>query len=112
VVGVGSELIEAVLLVLVMVVLCRWAFGTRGVRRVNPRPDYGMLAVALRSDTEASAENARRRLAAAGIRATVAPAGAGFTANGRPWPSDAHVVLVFPPDLPAAEQLLHPTTSR
>jgi hypothetical protein len=87
-------------------------FGTRGVRHVTARPDYGVLSVVLRTDDAPGADEARRRLALGGIRATVAPAGAGFTATGRSWPTTAHVVLVFPSDVTAAEELLRSTPSR
>jgi hypothetical protein len=105
--GPGTVVEELVLLAVTMVLLCRWVFSTRGIRTNRPRPDYGLLSPALRTDTVEPAEAARDLLLAAGIRATVAPAGVGYTANGHPWPATAHVVLVFPPDLDAAEQVLH-----
>jgi hypothetical protein len=111
-VGPGSNPLDALFLVAAAVLACRWVFGERGVRRVNRRPDYGLLTPVLRTDALPDAEGALEQLAAAGIRATVAPAGAGFTSQGRPWPPDARMVLVFPPDAAAAEQVLHPHLSR
>jgi hypothetical protein len=104
--GAGTIAEELVLLAVTMTLLCRWVFGTRGVRKGAQRPDYGILSPALRTDTLAPAEQAQEVLAAAGIRSTVAPAGHGFTASGYPWPATAQVVLVFPGDLAAAEQVL------
>jgi hypothetical protein len=109
--GPGTVSEEIVLLVLTVTLLCRWVFSTRGVRKGTQRPDYGLLSPVLRTDSAAPAEQARDRLAAAGIRATVAAAGAGFTSDGHPWPATAQVVLVFPPDLAAAEQVLRSTRS-
>jgi hypothetical protein len=109
--GPGTVAEEIVLLVITVTLLCRWAFGSRGVRKATQRPDYGLLSPVLRSDSAAAAEAARDLLAVSGIRATVAPAGTGFTADGHPWPATAQVVLVFPPDLAAAEQVLRSTRS-
>lgn len=102
----GIGLIEIVLLLTFTVLACRWTFGTRGVRRVMQRPDYGLLKPVVRTDTVEAAEIIRDRLGEAGLRATVAPAGAGLTAAGRPWPATARVVLVFPADVAAARNLL------
>jgi hypothetical protein len=102
---------EIVLLVITVTLLCRWVFSSGGVRKGTQRPDYGLLSQVLRTDSVGPAEQARDRLAAAGIRATVAAAGAGYTADGHPWPATAQVVLVFPPDLAAAEQVLRATRS-
>jgi hypothetical protein len=109
--GPGTVTEEIVLLVITVTLLCRWVFSSRGVRKGTGRPDYGLLSPVLRTDGAAPAEQARDQLAAAGIRATVAPAGTGFTSDGHPWPASARVVLVFPPDLAAAEQVLRPARS-
>jgi hypothetical protein len=109
--GPGTVTEEIVLLVITVTLLCRWVFSSRGVRKGTQRPDYGLLSPVLRTDSTEPAEQARDLLAAEGIRATVAPAGTGFTADGRPWPAAAQVVLVFPPDLDAAEQVLRSTRS-
>jgi hypothetical protein len=53
----------------------------------------------------ASADALCARLAAYGIRGTVADAGPGFDAQGRPWPAAAAQVLVFPQDLSRAREL-------
>jgi hypothetical protein len=111
VIGSGTEAEEVVLLALTVTLLCRWVFSSRGVRKGTQRPDYGLLSPALRTDSLEPAEQARDLLAIAGIRATVAPAGVGYTASGHPWPSTAHMVLVFPPDLDAAEQVLRSARS-
>jgi hypothetical protein len=105
--GSGTEAEQIILLAITVTLLCRWVFSSRGVRKSTHRPDYGVL----RTDDLEPAEQARARLAAANIRATVAPAGVGYTASGHPWPSTAQVVLVFPPDLDAAEQILRSTRS-
>jgi hypothetical protein len=109
--GAGTVTEEIVLLVITVVLLCRWVFGSRGVRKRAGRPDYGLLSPVLRADSARLAREACELLQAAGIRATVAPAGAGYTSDGRPWPVTAQVVLVFPPDLDAAEQVLRSTRS-
>lgn len=109
--GSGTEAEELILLALTVTLLCRWVFSSRGIRKATRRPDYGLLSPVLRTDTVEPAENARDILAAAGIRATVAPAGTGYTASGHPWPSTAAVVLVFPPDLDVAEHVLRSTRS-
>lgn len=106
-IGSTANLLEAVLLLLGAVIACRWVFGERGVRRVSPRPDYGLLTPVLRTDTAAAAEAACEQLVAADIRATVVPAGSGFTSQGRPWPVTAAMVLVFPSDVEHAERVLH-----
>lgn len=105
-------LIEVALLIGFLVLACRWVFGPNGVRRVRQRPDYGLLTPVLRTDDEQTAVAARELLATGGIKATVAPAGAGFTAAGRPWPAAACVVLVFPADRIAAEARLTGAASR
>lgn len=92
--------------VLLLVVLCRWVFGGRGVRQRVDRPDYGLLCPVARLNCAAEAEQVRKRLAREGLRATVAPAGKGFDARGIPWPAQAHLVLVFPPDVERATALL------
>lgn len=109
--GPGTVTEEIVLLVITVTLLCRWVFSSRGVRKGTGRPDYGLLSPVLRTDDTSTAEQARDRLAAAGIRATIAAAGTGFTSDGHPWPATAQVVLVFPPDLDAAEQVLRSTRS-
>jgi hypothetical protein len=109
--GSGTEAEQIILLAITVTLLCRWVFSSRGVRKSTHRPDYGLLSPVLRTDDLEPAEQARDRLAAANIRATVAPAGVGYTASGHPWPSTAQVVLVFPPDLDAAEQILRSTRS-
>ena len=109
--GSGTEAEEIILLAITVTLLCRWVFSLGGVRKATHRPDYGLLSPVLRTDELEPAEQARDLLAAAGIRATVAPAGAGYTASGHPWPSTAQVVLVFPPDLGAAEQVLRSARS-
>lgn len=98
--------LPVVFAVLLIVVLCRWVFGTRGVRHVVARPDYGLLSPVIRLDSAAEAEQVRRQLAAEGIRGTVAPAGRGFDSRGIPWPAEAHVVLVFPDDVERATAVL------
>jgi hypothetical protein len=102
---------EIILLVLTVTLLCRWVFSSGGIRKGTERPDYGLLSPVLRTDSAAPAEQARDQLLAAGIRATVAAAGTGFTSDGHPWPATAQVVLVFPLDLAAAEQVLRSTRS-
>jgi hypothetical protein len=109
--GPGTVTEEIVLLVVTVTLLCRWVFSSRGVRKGSARPDYGLLSPVLRTDAVGPARDACEKLEVAGIRATVAPAGVGFTSDGHPWPASAHVVLVFPPDLDAAEQVLRPTRS-
>lgn len=108
----GTLIVEVVALALAMVLLCRWVFGQKGTRRGTQRPDYGLLVPVLRTDHRPAADQARERLAAAGLRATVASAGIGYTHDGRPWPADACVLLVFPPDVDAANQLLRPAATR
>lgn len=89
-----------------LVLLTRWVFGTRGVRRVRPLPDYGLLVPVARLADRAAAEDLRARLLAHGIRGTVVPAGKGYDAQGRPWPPDAAHLLVFPDDVERARALL------
>jgi hypothetical protein len=95
-----------VLVALVLVLACRWTFGTKGVRRIVARPDYGLLSPAARLPSVEAATAAAGELRAHGLRATVAPAGKGFDARGIPWPAAAHVVLVFPDDVERATALL------
>lgn len=68
----------AVVMLIVLTVLLRWTFG-RG-RSVVVRPgargtpaDYGLLVAVAEPPTVIEAEVLRRRLEAAGIRATLAP---------------------------------------
>jgi hypothetical protein len=90
----------AFVLVGVLMLLLRWAFGHDHRSLVARRPrvgapqDYGVLVPALRPSTFIEAEVARRHLEAAGVRATLAP-----TTKGP-------VVMVFPDDLPAARLAL------
>lgn len=95
-----------------LAVLSRWTFGERRARG-NKRPgsaydvpDYGLLVPVTRALPRAEAQWRRDRLALHGIRVTIAPAGPGYDAAGRPWPPDATHVLVFPDDEPLARALL------
>lgn len=98
--------LPVVFAVLLLVLLCRWVFGSRGVKKVIERPDYGLLSPVARRGSAEQADDVRRRLADHGIRGTVAPAGKGFDARGVPWPTGSHVVLVFPADVERAMELL------
>lgn len=105
----GADLVAAipvVMAVLLVISLCRWAFGSRGVRQVVGRPDYGLLTPVARVNTAPDAEAVQRRLADDGIRSTVAPAGKGFDSRGIPWPPGAQLVLVFPADVERATTVL------
>jgi hypothetical protein len=95
-----------ILAIAVLIALCKWVFGGRGVRQVVARPDYGLLSPVIRTGSAAEAESIRAELAGHGIRGTVAPAGKGFDSRGVPWPADAHVVLVFPADVERATSLV------
>jgi hypothetical protein len=88
----------AVLVAGVLVLLSRWAFGSKGVRHVVPRPDHGLLVPVVRLTDRAAADVMRVRLADRGIRSTVVDAGKGYDAEGRPWPPGSTHVLVFPDD--------------
>lgn len=89
----------ALVLVAVLAVLLRWAFG-RGHSLVQRRPragaetDYGLLVPVAEPGTFIEAEVLRRRLLDAGLRATLAP-----TTQGPR-------VLVFPEDERTARALL------
>jgi hypothetical protein len=103
--GFGGAFV-ALVAVVCLIAACKWTFGDSGVRRVRRRPDYGLLTMVSRTDSPEAAESVRAALADRGIRATVAPAGRGFDAQGRQWPPTACVVLVFPRDAAAAEALV------
>lgn len=86
----------------VLALLLRWAFAHGGslVERAPRRgaeDEYGVLVAVAAPPTAAEAEALRRRLLAAGLRATLAP-----TTQGPR-------VLVFPEDAEAARALLGQT---
>ena len=92
--------------VVLLVLLCRWVFGGRGVRTRIARPDYGLLSPVVRVGSVEEAEAIRAELAEHGIRGTVAAAGKGFDPRGVPWPAGSQVVLVFPDDVERATDLV------
>jgi hypothetical protein len=74
-----------------LIVILRWAFGRGsslipGPARRGPPSDYGLLVEVAAPRTADDADRTARRLAAAGIRATVAPTTAGRRVMV--WPSD------------------------
>ncbi|HET9654683.1 MAG TPA: hypothetical protein VFP72_04975 [Kineosporiaceae bacterium] len=92
----------ALAVVAVLMVLLRWAFG-RGRSVVMRRPtsgrhdEYGLLVRVAAPATVEDGERIRRRLVAAGLRATLAP-----TLEGP-------AVMVFPEDVTTARGLIdHP----
>ncbi len=98
----GGPLIAVVALVVILL-LCRWTFGTGG-RYQRPAPparpgapaDYGLLVPVATTRTPADAALLRDVLRDAGIRGTVAPG----KAPGR------SVVLVFAADADRARSLV------
>jgi hypothetical protein len=86
-------------LVLVLVLLLRWAFG-HGTSVVARRPstgteeEYGLLTPVARPETFVEAELLRQRLLSHGIRATLAPT------------SEGPRVMVFPADAAIAGEVL------
>ena len=83
----------------VLVLILRWAFGRGGSlipgpARRGPPTDYGLLVEVAAPPTADAAERAARRLAAEGIRATIAPTTAGRR------------VMVWPQDEARARELL------
>ena len=90
----------AVLVLLLMVALLRWTFGTQNSRRPpvddpDDPVDVGLLAEVSRVPTESAAQVLRGRLHGEGIRSTVARAGA-----------QGYRLLVFPADLTDAKVVL------
>jgi hypothetical protein len=83
----------------VLALLLRWAFG-HGRSLVAPRPrpghpeEYGLLVAVAVPDDPAAGEAAVRRLAAAGVRATLAPT------------KDGLRLMVFADDADHARRLL------
>ena len=97
----GGPLIAVVALVVILL-LCRWTFGTggrtqRAAQRAQPQQaDYGLLAPVVTTRTEADAVLLRNVLREAGIRGTTARGSA---------PGE-HVVLVFRADVERARTLV------
>jgi hypothetical protein len=85
----------------VLALLLRWAFGHGRslVERRSPpgsAQEYGLLVRVAAPATFVEAEVLRRRLVAAGLRATLAPT------------TEGPAVMVFPEDAGAARELLSP----
>ncbi len=90
----------AALVLVLMVALLRWTFGTQNSRRVpTDNPDdpmgSGLLEEVSRVPSETAASLLRRRLVGQGIRATVARA-----------EPEGYRVLVFPDDVVNAKVVL------
>jgi hypothetical protein len=93
----GSAL--ALLAVLVLGGLLWWTFGdSRSMPAPNNRSGdgYGLLVEVARLPSAQAADVLRRRLAAAGVKATVSPGAGG----------DGHALLVFPADEADARTVL------
>ncbi len=103
-----APLLALAVAVVLGVVVGRWVFGPprRSRRQRSTLPDYGLLVPVRRTDDRADAERVRALLARHGLRATLAPAGRGYDASGRPWPAEATYVLVFPADEARARGLV------
>jgi len=92
--------IAALLAVGVLVLFLRWAYSDRPVSllarrtRVGNESEYGLLVVVARPADAATGEAQRLRLAAAGIRGTLAP-----TTNGLR-------LMVFPDEAARAREVL------
>lgn len=74
-----------------LMLILRWAFGRGGSlipgpARRGPPTDYGLLVEVAAPRTAEDAERTARRLAAAGIQATIAPTTAGRRVMV--WPTD------------------------
>ncbi|MFN8079202.1 MAG: hypothetical protein U0Q19_06525 [Kineosporiaceae bacterium] len=88
----------------VLILLMRWAFGSRGRSLVQRRPrvgspeEYGLLVRIAAPPTFIEAEMIRLRLTDGGLRATVAPT------------SEGPAVMVFTEDVTAARRLLEAGT--
>lgn len=101
----GLAPLLALALVALLGVVGRWVFGTGRDRR-----DYGLLVPVVTEAAGRDAEDARRRLATAGIRSTLgdAPRTAYVDTKGFATVRPAgHHVLVFPDDLERARLVLH-----
>ena len=61
-----------VLALLVILLICRFVFGTGRSRQPRRREDFGLLVAIASLPTRAAAELARERLSGVGIRATLA----------------------------------------
>lgn len=90
----------AALLLVLMGLLLRWAFGTQNslsppVDDPDDPVDVGLLEEVSRLPSEAAARILRGRLGDEGIRSTIAAAG-----------PDGYRLLVFPRDLPSARAVL------
>ena len=107
----------AVAAALTLGLLSRWVFSpTRAQRqrreRLRAAHDFGLLVPLATLGARQEAERGRARLAAHGIRATVAAVPGGpvqVTADGDVLrPPGGHQILVFPDDAPRAAQVLAP----
>ena len=85
--------------------LARWAFSPPGRKPGSSRHDFGLLVPATRALPRTEAERIQSLLAGHGIRATIAPAGEGYDASGRPWPPGSVHVLVFRQDADRAREI-------
>jgi hypothetical protein len=95
---VWSGVVGAALMLVLLAVALRATFGTSRDLHVPDPADptvHGLLVEVGRAPTEVAATALRGRLAAVGIRATVAP-----------HPDGSYHLLVFPPDEVAARILL------
>ena len=85
--------------------LARWAFSPPRRAR-GSRHDFGLLVPATRALPRTDAERIQTLLAGHGIRATLAAAGEGYDASGRPWPPGSVHVLVFRQDAERAREIV------
>ena len=102
----GAGTVLALLALAVLGLAGRWIWGPQ-TRAANP--DYGLLVAVLTTAERSQADVACRRLAAAGLRATVGPAPARtqVSAQGHAVVRPAgHHVLVFPDQVEHARALL------
>ena len=116
----GGPLI-ALLVVAALALVLRWVYSVRGRERrmqaARAARDYGTLVPVRTVPSTDEAEQVRAALAAAGVRATVAPAlgpehgepvhisASGYVLPRRTGPVGVHV-LVFPGDVARAEDAL------
>ncbi len=108
-----GEIGLAFVVVALLTVASRWAFGVSARSRATAAGDYGLLVAATTVAESTEAARLAAYLVSRGVRATVAPERSGGPAvlvshdgRARRLPAPGSHVLVFPADLDRARSLL------